>query len=191
MYRGVPITFIAEALPDQKLRSWIGTHVRMFEFFGTVPQIAVCNNLKLAVTRHREKIQESTKPDWILCAGTTPIIYLDKNSVRTSRLARGASVNLTSIRLHSQSIRASCKTLSLEGFCSPDCIQEHFLHGLLVFQELLRIRFSPLWTFSVDAISPWIKYLFGDQVVGSTNFGTDPLFGPFECKIFSRALQRP
>ncbi len=39
--------------------------------------------------------------------------------------------------------------------------------------------------------SPWIKYLFGDQVVGSANFGIDPLLGPFECEIFPRALQRP
>ncbi len=47
-----------EALPDQKLRSWIGTHVRMFEFFGAVPQIVVCDNLKSAVTRPRGKNPE-------------------------------------------------------------------------------------------------------------------------------------
>ena len=43
-----------EAVKDQKLTSWIGVHERTLEFFGAVPQVIVCDNLKSAVTRsHR------------------------------------------------------------------------------------------------------------------------------------------
>lgn len=41
----------AEAHWSQKLPDWIGAHVRMFEFFGAVPHVIVCDNLKSAVTK--------------------------------------------------------------------------------------------------------------------------------------------
>jgi transposase len=40
-----------EATWDQKLANWIGSHVRMFEFFGGVPRLVVPDNLRSAVTR--------------------------------------------------------------------------------------------------------------------------------------------
>ena len=40
----------AEATPGQDLRSWIGSHVRAFEFFGGVVEVVVPDNLKSAVT---------------------------------------------------------------------------------------------------------------------------------------------
>ena len=40
----------AEAASGQDLRSWIGSHMRTFEFFGGVPQVVVPDNLKSAVT---------------------------------------------------------------------------------------------------------------------------------------------
>ena len=44
-----------EATPDQKIRSWIGAHVRAMAFFGAVPAIVVCDNLKAAVVRADRK----------------------------------------------------------------------------------------------------------------------------------------
>lgn len=41
----------AEATWNQQLPNWIGSHVRMFEFFGGVPLLVVPDNLKSAVTR--------------------------------------------------------------------------------------------------------------------------------------------
>lgn len=41
----------AEAHWSQKLPDWISAHVRMFEFFGAVPHVIVCDNLKSAVTK--------------------------------------------------------------------------------------------------------------------------------------------
>lgn len=41
----------AEAHWSQKLPNWIAAHTRMFEFFGGVPQVVVCDNLKSAVTK--------------------------------------------------------------------------------------------------------------------------------------------
>lgn len=41
----------SEAHWSQKLPNWIAAHVRMFEFFGGVPQALVCDNLKSAVTK--------------------------------------------------------------------------------------------------------------------------------------------
>ena len=46
-----------EAVMDQRLRSWIGAHVRALEFFGGVPKGIVCDNLKAAVVRHKRTIQ--------------------------------------------------------------------------------------------------------------------------------------
>jgi transposase len=44
----------AEATWSQELAEWIGSHVRCFEFLGGVPEIAVPDNLKSAVTHaHR------------------------------------------------------------------------------------------------------------------------------------------
>ncbi len=40
----------AEAVPSQEMPHWIGAHVRMFEFFGGVPEILVPDGLKGAVT---------------------------------------------------------------------------------------------------------------------------------------------
>ena len=40
-----------EAVMNQKLRSWIGAHVRALEFLGGVPKVIVCDNLKAAVVR--------------------------------------------------------------------------------------------------------------------------------------------
>ena len=42
-----------EAVMDQRLRSWIGAHVRALEFFGGAPKVIVCDNLKAAVVRHK------------------------------------------------------------------------------------------------------------------------------------------
>lgn len=41
----------AEATWKQDLPSWIGSHVRAFEFFGGVPEILIPDNLKSAVTK--------------------------------------------------------------------------------------------------------------------------------------------
>jgi len=41
----------AEAAWSQQLPEWIASHVRMFEHFGGVPQVVVCDNLKSAVIR--------------------------------------------------------------------------------------------------------------------------------------------
>lgn len=41
----------AEALWSQKLPDWIAVHTRMFEFFGGVPEVVVCDNLKAAVSK--------------------------------------------------------------------------------------------------------------------------------------------
>ncbi|MEM1395899.1 MAG: IS21 family transposase [Pseudomonadota bacterium] len=41
----------AEATRSQKIRDWLMSHSRMFEFFGGVPEIIVCDNLKSAVTK--------------------------------------------------------------------------------------------------------------------------------------------
>ncbi|MDE2833334.1 MAG: IS21 family transposase, partial [Bacteroidota bacterium] len=38
-------------MPDQKIRSWIGAHMRALAFFGAVPKVVVCDNLKAAVTK--------------------------------------------------------------------------------------------------------------------------------------------
>jgi transposase len=41
----------AEATKSQGLPDWIGSHVRMFKFFGGVPEIVVPDNLKSGVTK--------------------------------------------------------------------------------------------------------------------------------------------
>jgi len=40
----------AEATWSQKLPDWLGSHVRMFEFFGGVPEVAVPDNLRSGVS---------------------------------------------------------------------------------------------------------------------------------------------
>jgi transposase len=45
----------AEAHWTQKLPDWIAAHVRMFEFFGGVTTILVCDNLKSAVSKASRK----------------------------------------------------------------------------------------------------------------------------------------
>jgi transposase len=39
----------AEATPELTKASWIGAHIRAFEYFGAVPQIVVCDNTRTAV----------------------------------------------------------------------------------------------------------------------------------------------
>lgn len=41
----------AEAHWSQRLPDWIAAHTRMFTFFGGVPEVIVCDNLKSAVTK--------------------------------------------------------------------------------------------------------------------------------------------
>jgi len=41
----------AEATRSQSLPDWLGSHVRMFDFFGGVPEIAVPDNLRSATSR--------------------------------------------------------------------------------------------------------------------------------------------
>jgi transposase len=41
----------AWASPSQKIEDWIDAHVRMFQFFGGVPEVIVPDNLKSAVTK--------------------------------------------------------------------------------------------------------------------------------------------
>lgn len=41
----------ADAHWSQQLPDWIDAHVRMFEYFGAVPQVLVCDNLKSGVTK--------------------------------------------------------------------------------------------------------------------------------------------
>jgi len=48
---GASSYIFCEAVWSQKLPEWISSHVRMFEHFGGVPNITVCDNLKSAVTR--------------------------------------------------------------------------------------------------------------------------------------------
>jgi len=44
----------AEAFPSQELPHWISGHIHAFEFFGCVPRIVVCDNLRAGVTKsHR------------------------------------------------------------------------------------------------------------------------------------------
>ena len=43
-------TFV-EATKDQKLESWINSHVKSFEYFEGVPEIVVCDNLKSGVRK--------------------------------------------------------------------------------------------------------------------------------------------
>lgn len=40
----------AEAILTQSIPDWISSHIRAFEFFGGVPQILVCDNLRSGVT---------------------------------------------------------------------------------------------------------------------------------------------
>ena len=41
----------ADATWSQKVEHWVMSHCKMFEFFGGVPEVIVCDNLKSAVTR--------------------------------------------------------------------------------------------------------------------------------------------
>jgi len=41
----------AEATWSQKLPDWIGSHIRVFEFLGGVPELMVPDNLKSGVTK--------------------------------------------------------------------------------------------------------------------------------------------
>lgn len=41
----------AEAVWSQELEHWVGAHARMFAFFGGVPKMVICDNLKAGVTK--------------------------------------------------------------------------------------------------------------------------------------------
>lgn len=47
---GASSCIYAEAQPSQAMNSWIGGHVRAFEFFGGVPEILVPDNTKTGIT---------------------------------------------------------------------------------------------------------------------------------------------
>lgn len=52
----------ADAVLNQSIPNWIGSHVRMFEHFGGVPTVIVCDNLKSAVkkvNRHEPEINDT------------------------------------------------------------------------------------------------------------------------------------
>ena len=49
----------AEVLPDMKLENWIQAHVNMYEFFGGVTSLLVCDNLKTGIISHPQM------GDWI------------------------------------------------------------------------------------------------------------------------------
>jgi transposase len=53
----------AEATWSQELPEWIGAHVRCFEFLGGVPEIAVPDNLKSAVT-HAHRYEPELNPTY-------------------------------------------------------------------------------------------------------------------------------
>lgn len=40
-----------EASHSQRSQDWINAHIRMFEYFGAIPQIIVPDNLKSAITQ--------------------------------------------------------------------------------------------------------------------------------------------
>lgn len=48
---GCSVATYAEAHWSQGLQNWIEAHTRMFEYFGGIPKILVCDNLKAAVTK--------------------------------------------------------------------------------------------------------------------------------------------
>lgn len=48
---GASSYLFAHCTPTQSIIDWIDSHVRMFEFFGGVPQVVVPDNLKSAVTK--------------------------------------------------------------------------------------------------------------------------------------------
>jgi len=51
----------AEAVASQELAHWIAAHVHAFEFFGAVPHLVVCDNLRSGVTRaHRYEPEVNT-----------------------------------------------------------------------------------------------------------------------------------
>ena len=52
----------AEAHWSQQIPDWIAAHTRMFEYFGGVPLIVTCDNLKSGVTKasHREPVIQAT-----------------------------------------------------------------------------------------------------------------------------------
>nr|WP_269454771.1 IS21 family transposase [Methylomonas koyamae] len=59
---GASCYIYAEGHLSQSLPNWIAAHVRMFEFFGSVPAAVVCDNLKSAVNKasRREPVINAT-----------------------------------------------------------------------------------------------------------------------------------
>ena len=53
----------AEASPSQKLADWLQSHVRMFEYFGGVPEMLVPDNLRSAVS-HPCRYDPQTNPSY-------------------------------------------------------------------------------------------------------------------------------
>ncbi len=62
---GSGLTF-AYAVPSQKTHDWIECHIKMFDFFGGVPQQVVPDNLKSAIIKHNrdEVITNAAYADW-------------------------------------------------------------------------------------------------------------------------------
>jgi Transposase and inactivated derivatives len=62
---GSGLTF-AYAVPSQKTHDWIECHIKMFDFFGGIPQQVVPDNLKSAIIKHsrEEVITNAAYADW-------------------------------------------------------------------------------------------------------------------------------
>lgn len=56
-----------EATWTQKSRDWIGSHTRMFEYFGGVPQVIVPDNLKAGVTKADRLMPEINESYQAMC----------------------------------------------------------------------------------------------------------------------------
>lgn len=62
---GSGFTF-AYAVPSQKTHDWIECHIKMFDFFGGIPQQVIPDNLKSAIIKHsrEEVITNAAYADW-------------------------------------------------------------------------------------------------------------------------------
>ena len=61
----------ADATSGQDLRNWIGSHIRAFEFFGGVAEVAVPDNLKSAVTHPSCRVGGGALARWPPSAAQT------------------------------------------------------------------------------------------------------------------------
>lgn len=49
------ITCVEVVIESENLQLWIGAHVRAQEFFGAIPEVVVCDNLRSAFVYHKQK----------------------------------------------------------------------------------------------------------------------------------------